>query len=438
MLTTQPPGFGSDKALITGSSSDIGGADWRQECMNCAAITPISVASPVREQRLSTNAAFYLLASITVSFLAASAAPTPLYPLYQAEWGFSAITVTLVFGVYAIAVLGALLVVGKLSDHLGRRPVLAAAIALQAVTMLIFASADSVSGLMTARIVQGLSTGAAVAAVGAGLLDLDKVRGALANSVAPMAGTASGGIGAGLMVQYLPAPTELIYLALGGVLLLQGVGIAMMSESTTPRPGALASLRPQFRLPHAVRVPFLLVIPALVATWAMAGFYASLGPAVVRAMFDSQSLLLGGAALFVLAGSGVASVLFSRNQNARTMLMIGASSLFIGAGITVAAITLREPMVFFVGTILAGIGFGNAFQGAVRSVVPLVAPTERAGLQSEVFVVSYLAMGVPAVVAGYLIVQGGALFDIARGFGVVVMALSALVPLGVRWASRTA
>ena len=407
--------------------------------MNCAAITPSSVASPVRAERLSPNAAFYLLASITVSFLAASAAPTPLYPLYQAEWGFSAITVTLVFGVYAIAVLGALLVVGKLSDHLGRRPVLAAAIALQAVTMLIFASADSVSGLMTARIVQGLSTGAAVAAVGAGLLDLDKVRGTLANSVAPMAGTASGGIGAGLMVQYLPAPTELIYLALGGVLLLQGVGIAMMSESTMPRPGALASLRPQFRLPHAVRVPFLLVIPALVATWAMAGFYASLGPAVVRSLFDSQSLLLGGVALFVLAGSGVASVLFFRNQDARTMLMIGASSLFIGAGITVAAVTLREPTVFFAGTILAGIGFGNGFQGAVRSVVPLVAPTERAGLLSVVFVVSYLAMGVPAVVAGYLIVQGGALFDIARGFGVAVMALSALVPLGMRWAApRTA
>jgi hypothetical protein len=406
--------------------------------MNCAAIAPISVASPVRAGRLSPNAAFYLLASITVSFLAASAAPTPLYPFYQAEWGFSAITVTLVFGVYAIAVLSALLVVGKLSDHLGRRPVLAAAIALQAVTMLLFATADGVSGLMTARIVQGLSTGAAVAAVGAGLLDLDKVRGTLANAVAPMAGTASGGIGAGLMVQYLPAPTELVYLALGGVLLLQGVGIAMMSESTTPRPGALASLWPQFRLPHAVRVPLLLVIPALVATWAMAGFYGSLGPAVVRAMFGSQSLLLGGAALFVLASSGVASVLLFRNQDARTMLMIGASSLFLGAGVTVAAIMLREPMVFLAGTILAGIGFGNGFQGAVRSVVPLVAPTERAGLLSVVFVVSYLAMGVPAVVAGYLIVQGGALFDIARGFGLMVMALSALVPLGMRWAPRTA
>ena len=120
------------------------------------------------------------------------------------------------------------------------------------------------------------------------------------------------------------------------------------------------------------------------------------------------------------------------------MLMIGASSLFLGAGVTVAAITLREPMVFLAGTILAGIGFGNGFQGAVRSVVPLVAPTERAGLLSVVFVVSYLAMGVPAVVAGYLIVQGGALFDIARGFGLVVMALSALVPLGMRWAPRTA
>jgi MFS family permease len=69
------------------------------------------------------------VASITVSFLAASSAPTPLYATYQAAWGFSALTTTVVFGVYAIAFLAALLTAGRLSDHIGRRPVLLAGIA---------------------------------------------------------------------------------------------------------------------------------------------------------------------------------------------------------------------------------------------------------------------------------------------------------------------
>src|SRR3979490_1188684 len=86
---------------------------------------------------LSRNAAFYLLASITVSFLARSSAPKPLYSIYQAQWGFSPITVTVIFGIYAISVLAALLFVGRLSDHLGRRPVLIAATAAQTAAMVI-------------------------------------------------------------------------------------------------------------------------------------------------------------------------------------------------------------------------------------------------------------------------------------------------------------
>src|SRR6185369_3590639 len=146
---------------------------------------PDQSTQPARP-RLSTGVSFYLLASIVVTLLVSSSAPTPLYPLYQAEWGFSAITTTVVFGAYAIAVLVALLIVGSLSDHIGRRPVLVTALLAQAATMWIFATATGVPQLLTARIVQGLVTGAAIAAVGAALLDIDRVRGTVANAVAPM------------------------------------------------------------------------------------------------------------------------------------------------------------------------------------------------------------------------------------------------------------
>ena len=107
-----------------------------------------------RRQRLSGTVAFYLLASIIVAFLAGSSAPTPLYAVYAARWAFSPITTTVVFGVYALAVLTALLIVGRLSDHIGRRPVLLAALAIQAVTMIVFITADGVPQLLVARIIQ--------------------------------------------------------------------------------------------------------------------------------------------------------------------------------------------------------------------------------------------------------------------------------------------
>ena len=165
-------------------------------------------------RRLPPAAAFYLQASIAVFFLAGSSAPTPLYALYQAEWGFSPITTTIVFGVYALAVLSALLTAGSLSDHVGRRPVLLAAVVAQAATKAVFATASGVPELVVARIVQGLSTGAAMSAIGAGLLDLHKSKGTIANAVAPLTGTALGAIGSGLLVQYLPVPARLVYLLL--------------------------------------------------------------------------------------------------------------------------------------------------------------------------------------------------------------------------------
>ena len=383
-----------------------------------------------RPGRLSAGAAFYLQASITVSFLAGSSAPTPLYPLYQAEWGFSPITVTIVFGVYALAVLGALLVAGRLSDHIGRRPVLIVATLAQALAMLIFADANGVTALLVARIIQGLSTGAAVAAVGAGLIDLDKARGTTANSIAPLSGTALGGIAAGLMVHFLAAPTHLVYLTFGAIFLLQAASVLFMAETTAPRPGALASMKPQFAVPPAVRRPLLLAIPVLVAVWAFGGFYASLGPALVHRIFGLDPSLFGGLALFVLAGSGGVSVLLLQSRDARTISIFGTSSLVAGVAVTLAALSLHSIAVFSLGLVVAGAGFGAGFQGAVRTVVPYAAPHERAGVLSVIFVVSYLALGVPAVAAGVLIAQGGHIVATASEFGAVVMLLAGLALLG--------
>jgi predicted MFS family arabinose efflux permease len=378
---------------------------------------------------LSKNAAFYLQASIILFFLAGSSAPTPLYAVYQSMWGFSPITVTVIFGVYALAVLAALLVFGSLSDYVGRRPVLFAATLLQAATMLLFAHASGVGSLLVARIAQGLATGAAAGAVGAGMLDLDRQRGTVANAIGPMLGTATGGMLSGIMIQYLPAPTKLVYLVLGVIFIAQAVGVAFMPESVTRRAGALGSLRPHFQLPAAVRAPFLLALPVLIASWALAGFYGSLGPSLVRRLIGSSSLLFGGLTLFLLAGSGVVTVLVTQTRSARSVMSLGSAALALGVASTVVAISQPSIGLFFLGTIVAGAGFGAGFQGAIRSILPLALPHERAGVLSILYVVAYVSMGLPAVLGGLRAAHGGGLFTTAREYGeaVVLLALSALL-----------
>jgi hypothetical protein len=380
--------------------------------------------------QLPPKAAFHLKASMALSFLAGSSAPTPLYAVYQAQWGFSSTMLTLVFGVYAIAVLAALLVAGRLSDHVGRRPVLMSAAAAQALAMVVFASAEDVSDLLLARVFQGLFTGAAVAAVGAGLLDLDRSRGAVANAVAPMLGTAMGGILAGTLVQYLPAPTHLVYAVLGAVFVLQGLALAFVAETSERRPGALASLRPQLAIPPAVLAPLLLAAPAIVATWAVAGFYGSLGPTLLRSLAGSTSSLLGGLALFILAGSGALAVLMLQRQSPQRLLRLGTVTLSAGLALVLAALAARSVALFLVGTAVAGGGFGAAFQGALRTVAGALEAHQRAGVLSVVFVIAYLAMGVPAIMAGWRLAHGGDIFGVARAFDATVLALALLAFMG--------
>jgi predicted MFS family arabinose efflux permease len=382
--------------------------------------------------------AFLLLASLTVSFLAGSSAPTPLYGVYMAEWGLTPLMITVIFGIYALAVLVALLIAGRLSDHLGRRPVLLVATLAQAVTMIVFMTATSVTGLLVGRVIQGLTTGAALGAIGAGMIDLDKTRGTVANAVAPPFGTATGAVVAGVLVQFLPFPTHLVYIVFGLIFILQALGLVFMAESIVPRGGVLASLRPKLALPRATREPLLLATPVLIAVWALAGFYGALSPLLVKGMLGVNTPLVGGLALFVVAIFGALSVLMLHQREAREMMMFGAASLIVGVAVVVVGVSEASIASFFVGSMLAGVGFGAGFQGAVRTVVPFAAPHERAGVLSIIFIISYIAMGVPAVAAGWMIARHGNVVATAQLFSaiIVVLAGTALLAGGSRTATQ--
>jgi predicted MFS family arabinose efflux permease len=390
------------------------------------------LAAALTRRRLPAGASFLLLGSIVVTLLASSSAPTPLYPVYQAEWGFSAITTTVVFGAYAIAVLVALLTVGSLSDYLGRRPVLLVALVVQAATMWVFATAGGVPQLLVARTVQGLVTGAALGAVGAGLLDLDRVRGTVANAVAPMFGTGAGGLLGGLFVQFLPVPTRLVFIVLSVLFVAQAVGVALMPETTPGRPGALASLRPVFGVPPAARRPLLVAAPVLFAAWGLGGLYLALGPALARLTVHNGPNLLGGLLVFLLAGTAAVTVLVARNVEAVRMMTAGILGLIAGVGLSLIAIEASVAWLYFISLAVVGSGFGATLQGAIRTVLPAALPHQRAGVLSLVYVVSYLGFGLPAVIAGVLVVYGGGLRTTAIEYGLVVIALAALALVGLR------
>ena len=393
-----------------------------------AAVPVRHTAHPARTRlpRLTGRPALYLLASLIVALLASSASPTPLYAVYQADWHFTPITTTTVFAVYALAVLGALLTLGKLSDHLGRRPVLLAAIAVQLVSLVVFATADGVPALIVARVVQGLSTGAALGAIGAGMLDIDRERGTFANAVSPGMGTGSGALVSAVVVRYLPAPTHTIYLVMLGVFALQGLGVLLMRETVTRKPGALASLVPEIRLPREVRAHVAAAVPALFAIWAMAGLYGALGPALVHALTGSGEVVLGSLSLTVLTATAVAAVVALRSAAAHSVLLTALVALIAGMALTLVAVDLHSAALFFAATAVSGVGFGAGFQGGIRTVVPRVAAHQRSGMLSLLYTVSYLGFGLPAVIAGYLVVHGGGLITTARAYSLAVIVLAVL------------
>lgn len=386
--------------------------------------------------RLGSTQALWLKGLVLLTFLAASSVPSPLYALYRASWGFSPLALTVVFASYALAMLLALLVFGALSDYRGRREVVLIALVLEIVSVVLFWRADSVEWLLAARIIQGAATGIATSALGAGLVDLHRERGSLINSVAPMVGLGVGGLGASILVQFAPAPTHLVFELLLVAFVLQLMAAFFLPETAQRRPGALRSLRPSMNIPHQARAAMLRVLPVNTAQWALGGFYFSLGPTLAAGVIGNSAPLVGGVLIAALTFSSAAAILLARTVAPRTATAAGAAGLVAGVLLTLAGIEWASSSAALAGTVVAGLGFGAAFSGSLRSLVPLALPHERAGLMAGFFVASYLAFSVPPIVAGVFASNFG-LQATALGYGLAAAGL-ALIALVANRAARPA
>ena len=215
-----------------------------------------------------------------VLFMYAAAAPTPLYRVYQAKWGFSSATLTAVFAVYVLFLVVTLLTAGSLPYHIGRRLPIIAGIVVGAVACVLFLVANGVGLLFVARALQGIAVGVGLNTLGAVLMDLQPKSSLapLLSSVSPNVGLATGALLTAILVQYGPVPTDLVWYLLLAAFAAALVLVIAMPESGTVRPGGLAYLRPHISVPRPARGVFARAVPALVAVWALGGFYLSLGP----------------------------------------------------------------------------------------------------------------------------------------------------------------
>jgi MFS family permease len=398
---------------------------------------PASVAAAPALRTLPGPVAYGLVAAVIGLALFASGTPSPLYEVYRDLWGFSPLVLTLVYATYAFGVLTALLLAGRISDEVGRRPVLIVALtALMGATVL-FMLAGSVAWLFVARGLQGLATGLALGAASAALLDLhprrDPAGVGLTNGVVSAGGMGLGVLVSAAFVEALPAPRVLPYVLLFALFAVALAGSLLMPEPVTERRRPrLTPQRPS--VPPSVRRPFLLASLGVISSWSIGGLFLSLGPQLAAEVFDTTNHLVTGTAVFVLAGSGALAQLAFGRSAAWAAAAGGSVALAAGVLLIVLASSVDSGALFLTGAVVGGAGFGVAFLGGLRTLSVAIPPDQRGAVMSAFYIVAYGALSLPAVLAGLLVTPLGlqATFEL---FGGVVAALALVVALEA-WRTR--
>jgi predicted MFS family arabinose efflux permease len=378
----------------------------------------------------STRAMTVFATAAAITFSASAAAPTPLYRHYQEVFGLSPAVLTIVFSAYVFSVLAALLTVGTLSDYVGRRPVIFGALVLNVVAETLFIEANSAALLIAARIVQGFATGAAITTLGATILETNRARGALVNSITAFLGLAAGALGAGALVAFGTDPAQLVSAILLGISVVFAVLVWQMPETANRQPGALASLRPQVHVPVHLRTTLAQITPVNIAAWALGGFNLSLMPSLVQVATGITSPFTGAVVVAAVMFMAALAVVAMRNRTASQALDLGTPALIAGVLIILAAVHAQMAFVMMAGASAAGFGFGAAFSGLFRKLLPLAAPSERAGLVSAFYVESYLAFSLPAILAGLAAPSLGLeLTTYIYGAAIILLAIASLITL---------
>jgi MFS family permease len=349
-----------------------------------------------------TRAAYVFVGYTLFVVLVGSQLPTPLYRIFQAEFGFSELTLTAIYSVYLVAVIAGLLVFGPLTDAVGAWPALAAAIGLSAGGSLLFAVADTTALLYLARILQGLGVGAAIGPATAALTDLqprgDRDRAALVVTLATTSGVAVGPLLAGVLVQYAKG-AALPFLVDLALLVPACAAPVLLRVAAPPRRGRWRPSR--LNRPAQGRM-FAAATAAATVAWAVAGLFLSVVPSYLAALAETDNLVLLGGVVFLMLALSCAAQLAGGGIDPRPAQLAGLVAMVAGLVAVVLAFPARSLTVFVVGAVLAGLGHGCIWIGATSTVNRIAPDAQRAEVASTYFAVTYLVPAVLGIGVGVL------------------------------------
>ncbi|WIX76648.1 MFS transporter [Amycolatopsis carbonis] len=380
------------------------------------AVPVTNPASKARTLRLAFLSAVVSL----VAVFAAVGSTIPLFNIYRAEDGFTNAGISATVVAYSVATLITLLVLGRVSNHLGRRPTSIASLGLLVLGCLLLLNVHHIGILIAGRLLMGLGAGLASSSLTSYIVDAAPLRPVWLASVAStqtvMLGLAVGAIASGALVQFGPWPRDLIYLVVIGLLVVSVALIAISPETVTPTPGVWRSLRPRVRAPARVRHLIPVAAAVLLATWAAGAFYQAFVPALVENQLHTRSPLVIGLVFAAYMGPSVLGApLGGRFRPAATQRVSMIAFLAGMIGI-ITAITTGTLVLFIAATIVAGASQGIAISAATRCLLYGSTQADRAPIFSVVYLLSYSGATIPALIAGRLSTTFS-LPQIALGYG---------------------
>jgi MFS family permease len=355
--------------------------------------------------RASRRTAFFLAAYAFAATMLGTTLPTPLYGLYQAEFGFSELMITVIFATYAAGVIAALLLFGRLSDQIGRRGTLLPGVALSAASAVCFLLAQGLAPLLVGRVLSGLSAGIFTGTATATLLDLakpeDRGRATLVATVANMGGLGLGPLLSGALAEWGGDPLRLPFWADLGLLLPAAIGVWALPE--TVKRAARPRLKPQgLHVPPAMRATFIRASLAAFAGFAVLGSFTGVAPAFLAQVLGVEGPAVIGLIVFaVFAFSAAGQIAVDRTTPERA-IRTGCAALIAGMALLAAGLAASSLALLVAGGLVAGFGQGLSFRAGLGAVNAAAPADRRAEVASSFFVVAYVAISIPVVGEGLL------------------------------------
>jgi MFS family permease len=356
---------------------------------------------------------------------------TPLYVLYRQAFGFSEITLTLVYAAYVVGNLAAVLFFGRLSDEFGRRRTVLPAMGLAAISSLAFLFAQGTAWLFAGRIIIGFAVGVSAAAGAAWLaeLDADKPHATLMATGGNFAGIALGPVLAGLLAEYGPWPLELPQIAYLACVATVALLIARTPETVRNRVvPTFGALKLRVGVPAGMRKQFVAPAASAFATFSFVGFFAALLPSILADSLGERSHLIAGGIVSAMFAISTATVIVGRGLSSRTAMLAGVSLLLPSLALLVLAQMLASMPLLVIGTALGGVAAALGYRGGLEVVNQIAPPDRRAELVSSYFLACFTGNSLPVIGVGALTMAASSLFaDTVFALVTALVALTALM-----------